>query len=269
MPQWQHRNGVVATMESPKGTVKIDHVSKVYKNGTVGLDDINLDIKAGEFVVVVGLSGAGKSTLLRAINRLHDVTDGHILIDGEDITEAKGKQLRMIRRNIAMIFQNFNLVNRVSVARNVFNGRVGYYSSIKSALGLYSKEDKQRAENNLERVNMLDKYYTRANELSGGQQQRVAIARAMMQSPTVFLADEPIASLDPKTTKMVMDDLKRLNEELGMTVIVNLHSVPLAREYASRIIGLRGGKLVYDEPIQAVKESDFSEIYAEESDGKD
>ncbi len=255
-------------MENPKGTVKISNVSKVYKNGTVGLDDINLDIHAGEFVVVVGLSGAGKSTLLRAINRLHDVTTGSILIDGEDITKAKGKALRQIRRNIAMIFQNFNLVNRVSVARNVFNGRVGYYSTLKSVMGLYSKTDKERAEQNLERVNMLDKYYTRADELSGGQQQRVAIARAMMQSPTVFLADEPIASLDPKTTRLVMDDLKRLNEELGMTVIVNLHSVPLAMAYASRIVGLRAGKLVYDAPIESVKESDFANIYAEESDGK-
>ncbi|WP_446002116.1 phosphonate ABC transporter ATP-binding protein [Weissella viridescens] len=255
-------------MENPKGTVKISNVSKVYKNGTVGLDDINLDIHAGEFVVVVGLSGAGKSTLLRAINRLHDVTTGSILIDGEDITKAKGKALRQIRRNIAMIFQNFNLVNRVSVARNVFNGRVGYYSTLKSVMGLYSRTDKERAEQNLERVNMLDKYYTRADELSGGQQQRVAIARAMMQSPTVFLADEPIASLDPKTTRLVMDDLKRLNEELGMTVIVNLHSVPLAMAYASRIVGLRAGKLVYDAPIESVKESDFANIYAEESDGK-
>ncbi|WP_419154330.1 phosphonate ABC transporter ATP-binding protein [Weissella viridescens] len=255
-------------MENPKGTVKISNVSKVYKNGTVGLDDINLDIHAGEFVVVVGLSGAGKSTLLRAINRLHDVTTGSILIDGENITKAKGKALRQIRRNIAMIFQNFNLVNRVSVARNVFNGRVGYYSTLKSVMGLYSKTDKERAEQNLERVNMLDKYYTRADELSGGQQQRVAIARAMMQSPTVFLADEPIASLDPKTTRLVMDDLKRLNEELGMTVIVNLHSVPLAMAYASRIVGLRAGKLVYDAPIESVKESDFATIYAEESDGK-
>ncbi|MBM7618037.1 phosphonate transport system ATP-binding protein [Weissella uvarum] len=246
-----------------KGTVKIEHVSKVYDNGTVGLDDINLDIQSGEFVIVVGLSGAGKSTLLRAINRLHDVSKGHIYIDDQDITTAKGKQLRHIRRNIAMIFQNFNLVKRVSVARNVFNGRVGYYSSLKSVLGLFSKADKERAQENLKRVNMLDKYYTRADQLSGGQQQRVAIARAMMQSPTVFLADEPIASLDPKTTRLVMDDLKRLNEEFGMTVIVNLHSVPLAMAYATRIVGLRDGKLVYDQPIENVSEQDFADIYNE------
>ncbi|KRN30492.1 phosphonate ABC transporter ATP-binding protein [Weissella halotolerans] len=253
-------------MVDQKGTVQIQHISKVYPNGTVGLDDIDLTINAGEFVVVVGLSGAGKSTLMRAINRLHDISDGAILIDGEDITQAKGKALRRLRRNLAMIFQNFNLVKRTTVMRNVLSGRVGYYSTFKSTLGLFSKADRQQALANLERVNMADKAYIRADELSGGQQQRVAIARAMMQSPTVFLADEPIASLDPKTTKMVMDDLKRLNEELGMTVIVNLHSVPLALEYASRVIGLQAGKLVYDKQIADVNQTDFAAIYAEAGD---
>lgn len=255
-------------MTAQKGTIKVNNVSKIYPNGTVGLDNINLDIASGEFVVIVGLSGAGKSTLLRAINRLHDVTSGEILIDGEDITVAKGRKLRELRRNIAMIFQNFNLVKRASVARNVLAGRVGYYSTVKSTFGLFSKEDKAKAAENLDKVNMLDKYYTRADELSGGQQQRVAIARAMMQSPTVVLADEPIASLDPKTTKMVMDDLKRLNTEMGMTVVVNLHSVPLAMEYATRIIGLRAGQLVYDKPIAEVNKDDFDGIYAEATDGE-
>lgn len=255
-------------MTAQKGTIKVNNVSKIYPNGTVGLDNINLDIASGEFVVIVGLSGAGKSTLLRAINRLHDVTSGEILIDGEDITVAKGRKLRELRRNIAMIFQNFNLVKRASVARNVLAGRVGYYSTFKSTFGLFSKEDKGKAAENLDKVNMLDKYYTRADELSGGQQQRVAIARAMMQSPTVVLADEPIASLDPKTTKMVMDDLKRLNTEMGMTVVVNLHSVPLAMEYATRIIGLRAGQLVYDKPIAEVNKDDFDGIYAEATDGE-
>lgn len=252
-------------MADQAGNIQVKNVSKVYPNGTVGLDNINLDIKSGEFVVIVGLSGAGKSTLLRAINRLHDITDGEILLDGADITKAKGKQLRVLRRNIAMIFQNFNLVKRASVARNVLAGRVGYYSTFKSTFNLFSKIDKQKAAENLNKVNMLDKYYTRADELSGGQQQRVAIARAMMQSPTVVLADEPIASLDPKTTKMVMDDLQRLNDE-GMTVIANLHSVPLAMAYATRIIGLRAGKLVYDKPIAEVSENDFDGIYAEARD---
>ena len=146
-------------MTAQKGTIKVNNVSKIYPNGTVGLDNINLDIASGEFVVIVGLSGAGKSTLLRAINRLHDVTSGEILIDGEDITVAKGRKLRELRRNIAMIFQNFNLVKRASVARNVLAGRVGYYSTFKSTFGLFSKEDKEKAAENLDKVNMLDKYY--------------------------------------------------------------------------------------------------------------
>lgn len=252
-------------MNTEKGNVSIKQVSKIYDNGTIGLNDINLDIKSGEFVVIVGLSGAGKSTLLRAINRLHDVTSGEILIDGEDITKAKGKKLREARRNIAMIFQNFNLVKRSSVARNVMSGRVGYYSTFDSMMGFFTPEDKEKAVENLKRVGLLDKYYVRADQLSGGQQQRVAIARALMQSPDIILADEPIASLDPRTTKMVMDDLKKLNEEMGMTVVVNLHSVPLAMEYATRIVGLRAGELVYDKPIAEVTKNDFSEIYTGKS----
>lgn len=253
-------------MAGQAGTIKINHVSKIYPNGTIGLDNINLDIAAGEFVVIVGLSGAGKSTLLRAINRLHDVTTGDILIDGQDITKARGQELRHQRRDSAMIFQNFNLVKRATVARNVLAGRVGYYSTFKSAFGLFSKADRENAAKALQNVNMVEKYYTRADELSGGQQQRVAIARAMVQAPKVVLADEPIAALDPKNTKMVMDDLKRLNTDLGLTVIVNLHSVPLALEYATRIIGLKAGKLVYDKPIAAVSEHDFTDIYAEAKD---
>ncbi|MDR3240673.1 MAG: phosphonate ABC transporter ATP-binding protein [Lactobacillaceae bacterium] len=252
-------------MASQVGTIQIKDVSKIYPNGTIGLNHVNLDINAGEFVVIVGLSGAGKSTLLRAINRLHDITEGSILIDGEDITKAKGKNLLHLRRNIAMIFQNFNLVKRATVAKNVMNGRVGYYSTLQSLFGMFSKTDKENAIQALERVNMLGKYYTRADELSGGQQQRVAIARAMVQAPHVVLADEPIAALDPKNTKMVMDDLKRLNDELGLTVIVNLHSVPLAMEYATRIVGLRGGELVYDKSIADVSRDDFDAIYAETS----
>lgn len=252
-------------MNTEKGNVSIKQVSKIYDNGTIGLNNINLDIKSGEFVVIVGLSGAGKSTLLRAINQLHDVTSGEILIDSEDITKAKGKRLRTLRRSIAMIFQNFNLVKRSSVARNVMSGRVGYYSTFDSMMGFFTPEDKEKAIKNLERVGLLDKYYVRADQLSGGQQQRVAIARALMQSPNIILADEPIASLDPRTTKMVMDDLKKLNEEMGMTVIVNLHSVPLAMEYATRIVGLRAGELVYDKPITEVTENDFSEIYTGQS----
>ncbi len=247
--------------------IEFQQVRKVYPNGVVGLDNINLTINKGEFVAVVGLSGAGKSTLMRTINRMHDITSGDILLNGRSIVALKGKELRQLRREIGMIFQNFNLVKRSSVQRNVLSGRVGYYPTWKSALGLFSKEDKEKAELALQRVNMAEKIYTRVDQLSGGQQQRVAIARTFMQDPQIILADEPIASLDPMTTKEVMDDLKKLNQDFGITVIANLHSVPIAMEYSDRIIGLRAGKLVYDQPITAVKQTDFDEIYAEKQEG--
>ena len=229
-----------------KPMIQLKNVTKVYDNGTVGLNKINLDIKKGDFVVIVGLSGAGKSTLMRSINRLHDITEGDIVINGESITNARGKALRLIRRNIGMIFQSFNLVKRSSVLRNVLTGRVAYYPTWKSTFNLFSKEDKQKAYEALQRVDMADKVYSRADELSGGQQQRVAIARVLTQNPKIILADEPTASLDPKTSRRVMHDLKMLNEEFGMTVVANLHSIELAREFGKRIIGIRAGEVVYD-----------------------
>lgn len=248
-------------MSDQQVLIEFDNVQKVYPNGTVGLKDIDLKIYKGEFVAVVGLSGAGKSTLLRTINRMHDITGGDLKVNGKQIVGYKGKKLRNLRRSIGMIFQDFNLVNRSSVRRNVLSGRVGYYSTWKSSLGLFSAADKQRAIESLKRVNMTEKLYTRVDELSGGQQQRVAIARALMQEPQIMLADEPIASLDPLTTTAVMDDLLNLNKDLGITVLANLHSVPLAMKYADRIVGLRDGQLVYDKPIDEVEEKDFEGIY--------
>lgn len=239
-------------------------VNKVYPNGHVGLDNVNLEINKGEFIVIVGLSGAGKSTLLRSINRLHEISSGDISIDGVSITQAKGNKLLMMRRNIGMIFQSFNLVKRSSVIRNVLSGRVGYHPTWKMVLGLFPKKDKQIALEALDRVNIVEKAYSRADELSGGQQQRVSIARALAQEPKIILADEPVASLDPLTTKQVMDDLKRINQELGITIIVNLHFVDLAREYATRIIGLRAGKVVFDGPVEQATENAFSHIYGRE-----
>jgi len=247
--------------------ISFKHVNKIYRNGTVGLKDINFDIPRGQFLVVVGLSGAGKSTLLRTINRMHEITSGEILIDNESISAYKGKSLRQLRRKIGMIFQNFNLVKRSTVEKNVLSGLVGYYPTWRCVLGLFSAEDRQRAFQALKRVSLTKKIFTRADELSGGQQQRVAIARTLMQNPTVMLADEPVASLDPKTTKTVMDTLQRLNREDGITVIVNLHSVALARQYADRIIGLRGGELVYDEPIANVTETALDGIYLTDTEG--
>ncbi|MDO4912519.1 MAG: phosphonate ABC transporter ATP-binding protein [Lactobacillus sp.] len=241
--------------------IQLKNVTKVYPNGTVGLKDINLTINKGEFVVVVGLSGSGKSTLLRSINRLHDITSGEILIHGDSITKAKGKGLRKLRRDIGMIFQNFNLVKRSSVLRNVLTGRVAYYPTWKSTFNLFSKADKLKAYEALTKVNMAQKVYARADELSGGQQQRVAIARVLTQDPKIILADEPTASLDPKTSRRVLADIKSLNQELGMTVIANLHSVELAKEFGDRVIGIREGQVVYDGKISETSQSVFDNIY--------
>ncbi|MBU5211318.1 phosphonate ABC transporter ATP-binding protein [Heyndrickxia oleronia] len=244
--------------------IEFKNVSKVYPNGTKGLKNVNLTINKGDFVVIVGLSGAGKSTLLRSINRLHEITEGEILIDGKSITAAKGKSLRHIRRDIGMIFQNFNLVKRSSVLRNVLSGRVAYHSTVRTLLGMSPKEDVELAINALDRVNIKEKAYSRADELSGGQQQRVSIARALAQEAKIILADEPVASLDPFTTRQVMDDLKRINQELGITTIVNLHFVDLARQYATRIIGIRAGEVVYDGPVEEATDEVFSQIYGRE-----
>ncbi|RGR81943.1 phosphonate ABC transporter ATP-binding protein [Heyndrickxia coagulans] len=241
--------------------IEFKSVSKVYPNGTRGLNNVNLTIHKGEFVVIVGLSGAGKSTLLRSINRLHEITEGEILIDGKSITAAKGKELRYIRRDIGMIFQNFNLVKRSTVLRNVLSGRVAYYSTLRTILGLFPKEDMDLAMDALERVNIKEKAYSRADELSGGQQQRVSIARALAQGAKIILADEPVASLDPLTTKQVMNDLKRINQELGITTVVNLHFVDLAKAYATRIIGIRAGNIVFDGPVSEATDDVFADIY--------
>ncbi|MFD1177561.1 phosphonate ABC transporter ATP-binding protein [Paenibacillus puldeungensis] len=241
--------------------IELRNVSKTYPGGTKGLDQINLKIDKGEFVAIVGLSGAGKSTLLRSMNRLHDISEGDILIGGKSITKASGKELRMIRRDIGMIFQSFNLVKRSSVLRNVLAGRVGYHSTLRTLFCAFPKEDVELAFQALNRVNIVEKAYARADELSGGQQQRVAIARVLAQEAKIVLADEPVASLDPLTTKQVMDDLKRINVELDITTIVNLHFIDLARQYATRIIGLRAGKVVFDGPVSEATDERFAEIY--------
>ncbi|EMI9090669.1 MULTISPECIES: phosphonate ABC transporter ATP-binding protein [Bacillus] len=243
--------------------IEFRNVSKVYPNGTKGLNNINLKVQKGEFVVMVGLSGAGKSTLLRSVNRLHEITEGEILVEGESITAAKGKELRRMRRDIGMIFQSFNLVKRSTVLKNVLAGRVGYHSTLRTTLGLFPKEDLELAFQSLKRVNILEKAYTRADELSGGQQQRVSIARALAQEAKIILADEPVASLDPLTTKQVLDDLKKINEDFGITTIVNLHSIDLARQYATRIIGLHAGEVVFDGLVEEATDEKFAEIYGD------
>jgi phosphonate transport system ATP-binding protein len=238
-----------------------ENVSKVYPNGVKGLQDINLTIEEGEFVSIIGLSGAGKSTLLRSINRLVPITEGDIRINETSITKASKKELRLIRRQIGLISQSFNLVKRSTVQKNVLSGRLGYYSTWKSILGLFTKEDYQRTKEALATVGLLDKLQTRSDQLSGGQQQRVSIARALVQQAPIILADEPVASLDPITTEKVMQDLKKINQEMKKTVIVNLHSVPLARSYSTRVIALKAGAVVFDGVPEALTDERLEQIY--------
>lgn len=238
-----------------------DNVSKVYPNGVKGLQNIDLTIEDGEFVSIIGLSGAGKSTLLRSINRLVPITEGDIQINGTSITHAGKKELRLLRRQIGLISQSFNLVKRSTVQKNVLSGRLGYYTTLKSIFGLFTKEDYQRTLEALETVGLSDKLHSRSDELSGGQQQRVSIARALVQQASIILADEPVASLDPITTQKVMQDLKNINQTLNKTIIVNLHSVPLAREFSTRVIALKAGEVVFDGTPAALTDERLEEIY--------
>lgn len=235
-------------------------VHVTYPTGTKGLDGVSLDIPDGQFVVVVGLSGAGKSTLIRTINGLVPVTSGELEVNGERVDGAGGGKLRRLRAEVGMIFQGFNLVTRVSVLKNVLMGRLSH-SPIGSLFGLYSAADKEIAFDALDRVGIIDKAYVRASQLSGGQQQRVAIARVLAQQAQVVLADEPVASLDPPTANAVMADLRRVQRELGITTVVNLHFLDLAKNFADRIIGMRAGKVVFDGPAAEADDKVFEEIY--------
>lgn len=241
--------------------IKFEHVSKVYPNGVKGLQDINLEIEDGEFVGIIGMSGAGKSTFIRTINRLNSITEGKLTVDNIEISHLKGKELRRFRRKVGMIFQSYNLVPRISVIRNVMSSLVPDMPMWRVALGLFSKEDKIRALEALDRVSMLDKSFVRTDQLSGGQQQRVSLARTLAQNPSVLLADEPVAALDPVTAREVMDDFKRINEELGQTVLINIHHVDLALDYAQRIIGIQAGRVVYDGPVAGVTQEILDQIY--------
>jgi len=237
--------------------IEFKGVSKVYDNGVRALNKVSVKIEEGEFVAIIGLSGAGKSTLLRLINKLIESTEGEVIFDGESVTKAKGKELINIRRQIGMIFQGFNIVKRMSVLSNVLSGRVAYNPTWKTILGLFPESDKQIAYRALKRVDILEKVHERASNLSGGQQQRVAIARALAQQPKLMLADEPVASLDPITTVQVMDYLKKINVEDGITTIANLHHVDLALKYATRVVGVRAGEIVYDVQLNDVPEEKF------------
>ncbi len=241
--------------------IRFENASVVYPGGVQALKDLTLEIPDGQMMVIVGLSGAGKSTMIRALNGLVSLTGGDITIDEVSVRRASPKQLREIRSRIGMIFQTFNLVKRTSVLNNVLMGRLHATSTIRSLAGLYKAADVEIAMQALERVGIVEKAYVRASNLSGGQQQRVGIARALAQQPKMILADEPVASLDPPTSHMVMRDLQRINRELGITTIVNLHFLDLAKVYGDRIIGMRAGELVYDGTGAEADQNVFRDIY--------
>lgn len=241
--------------------LKIKGLHKEYKGGTKALNDINFSVKDGEFISIIGPSGAGKSTLLRCVNRMIDVSSGELIFDSEDINALKKRELRSLRTKIGMIFQHYNLVNRLSVIENVLHGRLGYKNTIEGVLGIYTEEEKEQAFRLLKRLGLEDQAYKRCDRLSGGQKQRVGICRALIQNPKLILCDEPIASLDPSSAKTIMDYLKRINRETGITVILNLHQVDVAKKYSDRIIGINGGSVIFDGKPEDLDGDIIHEIY--------
>lgn len=245
--------------------LEVRNLTKIFPNGVVALKDVSFTVEEGEFLAVIGLSGSGKSTLLRCINRLIDPTSGQVIWNGIDITAASGKELGRIRRQIGMIFQQFNLVRRSSALTNVLSGRLGYANPWLSLLHYFPPADYQRAMAALERVGIPDKAYTRVDQLSGGQQQRVGIARALMQEPRLILADEPVASLDPVLAHSILQYLEQLNRVEGITVICSLHFLDLVHRYATRVIGLKEGRLVFEGHPKELTRERFKEVYGEEA----
>lgn len=245
--------------------LQVEHLTKVYENGTVALEDVSFEVPDGAYLAIIGLSGSGKSTLLRCINRLIEPTEGHIIWNGEDITEASQEDLRRFRRRVGMVFQHFNLVHRSKVITNVLAGRLGYTNPAMSLVNRFSREDMARAIAQLERVGLQDKAHSRADELSGGQQQRVGIARALMQNPEMILADEPVASLDPVLAHSIMRYLEMINREDGATVLCSLHFLDLVHRYSDRAIALNEGRLVFDGAPSDIDDDRFKEIYGQEA----
>jgi phosphonate transport system ATP-binding protein len=237
------------------------HVSKTYDQKSIALQDVSFTVEEGEFVSIIGPSGSGKSTILRCINRLVDATQGTIVFDGLDVTKLGKRDLRRVRTKTGMIFQHYNLVNRLTVIENVLHGRLGHKSTLSGMAGLYTEAEKEEAFAILEKLGLTEQAYQRCDELSGGQKQRVGIARAIMQKPRLILCDEPIASLDPSASKVIMDHLSNINQTMNITCILNLHQVDVAIKYSQRIIGLTKGRIVYDGPADALPQSTIYEIY--------
>lgn len=241
--------------------LEFQHVNKVYNNSTKALDDVSFSVEKGEFVSIIGPSGAGKSTILRCINRLIDATDGNIIYDGDDILSLGKRDLRKVRTKTGMIFQHYNLVDRLSVIENVLHGRLGQKSAISGMLGSYSETEKEKAFSILNELGLAEQAYKRCDALSGGQKQRVGIARAIMREPKLILCDEPIASLDPKASKTIMDHLSQINQKQKITCIVNLHQVEVAMKYSQRILGVSSGKIVFDGTPEELTKKKIHEIY--------
>ncbi len=245
--------------------LRVEHLTKVYADGTRALSDVSFEVASGEFLVIIGLSGSGKSTLLRCINRLIEPTEGTVLFDGRDVTAASRDGLRELRRRIGMIFQQFNLVKRASVLTNVLSGRLGYLPPLWALANYFPEPVVRQALANLHRVGIPEKALARADTLSGGQQQRVGIARALMQEPHVILADEPVASLDPALSHSILRYLEELNKKDGITILCCLHFLSLARRYGSRILALKAGKIVFEGLPHEIDEARFKAIYGEDA----
>ena len=244
-----------------ENVLELTHLKKYYCQ-TRAVEDVSFSVKPGEVVVIIGPSGAGKSTVLRCINRMIDPTGGSILFQGTDMAQVKReKELKAIRRRIGMIFQSFNLVYRLSVFQNVLHGRLGYMSTPNAVLGRYSEADKEKALELLRMIGLEGMLYKKAGELSGGQKQRVGIARALMQDPALLLCDEPIASLDPSSSKIIMDQIRDMARTRNIGCIVNLHQVDVAKTYADRIVGIHQGRVVFDGPPQELTNAMIETIY--------
>ena len=241
--------------------IEFKNVYKTYPNGFTALKNINLQIEQGEFVAIIGLSGAGKSTILRCINRMHDISKGELTVDGVTVDSLRGKELRRYRRKVGMIFQSFNLVSRSTAIKNVLTADVPDMPFFRVLLGIFTKKQKMRALESLDKVGILDKAYTRCDQLSGGQQQRVALARTLNQNPKIILADEPVASLDPITAKQVMQDFVRINKEYKISILLNIHHVDLALKYCDRVIGIHAGEIVFDGPASTITQEQIDEVY--------
>ncbi|MCQ6559288.1 phosphonate ABC transporter ATP-binding protein [Paenibacillus mendelii] len=245
--------------------LELKHVAKKYNTGTMALSDVNFSVSKGEFVSIIGPSGAGKSTLIRCINRLIDASGGEVRLDGVNVLNLNKRALQQTRVKIGMIFQHYNLVERLSVIDNVLHGRLGYKNVITGSLGIYTSDEKKQAIEILHSLGLEEQVYKRCDQLSGGQKQRVGIARALIQEPKLLLCDEPIASLDPNASKVIMDHLRSICSRLGITVLVNLHQVDVAMKYSDTIIGMRKGSVVYNGSAQGMKAETIFDIYGSEA----